>query len=185
MQPYYKNIPTTMCDFEAFYQRVAKELPDNCRVAEVGVADGYSALMLAYFLHQEGKKFEMKMIDSCDYGRINQANDVMRNIIKSGLGESIDFMQMPSLDASCKWPDNYFHFVFIDASHLYEPTKADIRLWYRKIMHGYILSGHDYNQEPVRNAVDETIPKAILQVEKTSKDYGVWWFKKEYDTVLW
>lgn len=173
-----------MCDFHDFYRRIAKELPDNCRVAEVGVADGYSALMLAYELHQLGKKFQMKMIDSCDYGRGDQANEVMRNIIRSGLGESIDFVQLGSLDASAKWPDGYFHFVFIDASHLYEPTKADIRLWYRKIMDGYILAGHDYNQEEVRNAAEEVVPKSILQIEKTSKDYGVWWFKKEHDTVL-
>jgi len=185
MQPYYQQIPTTMCDFHDFYKRIAKELPDNCRIAEVGVADGYSALMLAYELNLLGKKFEMKMIDSCDYGHWHQANEVMRNIIRSELGGSIDFIQVGSLDASCYFPDNYFHFVFIDASHKYEPTKADIRLWTRKVMDGHILAGHDYHHlEEVRNAVDEVVSPSILKVEKTTKDYGVWWFLKEHNTIL-
>ena len=54
-------------------------------------------------------------------------------------------------------------FVFIDASHLYEQTKADIRLWYRKVKDEGILAGHDLNQEPVGRAVREVIPYVITR----------------------
>lgn len=196
IQPYYKEIPTSMCDFEDFYRRVAKQLPNNCRIAEVGVADGYSALMLAYFLHEEGKDFTLIMIDNCDYGKFDQIGTIMKNIIKSGLGEKIQFLPYGSLDASCKYPDGYFDFVFIDASHLYEETKADIRLWYRKVKDEGVLAGHDYTGcEPVGRAVNEVIPDHVLKVneakpslvlrlEATEKDYGVWWVRKDWQVKI-
>jgi predicted O-methyltransferase YrrM len=187
-----------MCDFEAFYRRIAKELPNNCRIAEVGVADGYSALMLAYFLYEEGKNFHLTMIDSCDYGHGDQANEIMKNIIKSELGWYIDFMQVGSLDASCKFNDNSLDFVFIDASHKYEETKADIRLWYRKVKDEGILAGHDYSspENPgVGMAVNEVIPATVLKVnetkpsqvlrlEATSNNLGVWWVRKDWQVNL-
>ncbi len=180
---YYKQIPTSMTDFEGFYRRMAEQLPDGCTIAEVGVADGRSALMLADMLHELGKNFKLTMIDSCDYGHALQSRDIWMNIIKSGF-DCIDFLALGSLDCSCKFADNYFDFVFVDASHKYEPTKADIRLWYHKIKVGGVLAGHDYlcKENPeVRVAVDEVIPIQALRTETTDKGHGLWWtVKSEY-----
>ncbi len=187
-----------MCDFETFYGRIAIELPDNCNIVEVGVADGYSALMLAYKLTMLGKKFRLTMIDNCDYGRGDQANTIMKNIINSGLGESINFIQAGSLDTSCKFNDGSLDFVFIDASHKYEETKADIRLWYRKVVDGGILAGHDYSSpenEGVGRAVNEVIPDKVLKInesiphlvlrlEPTDKGLGVWWVRKDWQVKI-
>jgi cephalosporin hydroxylase len=177
----YKDIPGAMCDFEKFYHKIAKELPDNCRVVEVGVADGRSSIYLAETLHSMGKKFELVMVDNCDYGKDEQVNTIVKNIINSGLGKSIRFIQAGSLDASCKFPDNWAHFVFIDASHMYEETKADIRLWSRKVMWNHTLAGHDYNADEVNKAVNEVIPLDLLQVHDTEKNYGVWSMVKTRD----
>jgi len=177
MEPYYKKLSSSMCDFEPFYKMVAAGLPDNCRLAEVGVADGYSSLMMAHTLKEMGKLFHLTMIDNCDYGKGDQANEIMSNIIKSGLGDYITFRQMGSLDASCKYPDGYFDFVFIDASHKYEETKADIRLWYRKVKDEGLLAGHDYTcpENPeVAQAVNEVIPETLLKTNVTSMHRGVW-----------
>lgn len=170
-----------MFDFETFYRRVAFNLPNGSRIAEVGVADGKSAIFLAEALKQQGKTFHMHMIDNLDYGHNGQLTEILRNIQKSGLAEYITFLPMDSLSASCKFPDEYFHFVFIDASHKYEETKADVRLWFRKILPNCILAGHDYNTGPegiqVYKAVTEVIPQEHLQSEETEKGYGVWFIE--------
>lgn len=180
MRQTYKDIPGDMCDFHDYYRAVAISMPKKCRLVEVGVADGHSAIYLAETLSDLGKDFHLYMIDSLDYGKLDQANTIIRNIIRSGLGDRITFIQMGSLDASCLWPDNWAHFVFIDASHKYEQTKADIRLWYRKVMDGYYLAGHDMNQRSgneVWSAVRETLPSMHTVVE-TPSEYGIWQVEK-------
>lgn len=180
MKGTYKDIAGTMCDFHDYYYEIAESLPDDCRIVEVGVADGHSAIYLAETLAAMGKKFHLYMIDSLDYGGTDQANTIIRNIIRSGLGDYITFIQMGSLDASCLWPDNWAHFVFIDASHKYEQTKADIRLWYRKVMDRHYLAGHDMNEnegKEVWQAVEETLYGKYRVIE-TKKGLGVWQVKK-------
>lgn len=172
-----------MFDFPKFYQEIASRLPDSCRVCEVGVADGKSAIFLAEALANQGKSFQMTMIDNLDYGNTGQLTEIMRNVQRSGLSERIEILPMESLAASCLKPDNYWHFVFIDASHKYEQTKADIRLWFNKIMPDCTLAGHDYNTFDEVNlgvyaAVNEVIPEEHLRIYKTDKGYGVWAINK-------
>jgi len=174
----YKDIPGDMCDFHAFYERVAASLPSPCRVIEVGCADGHSAIFLAETLQRMGKKFEMVMVENMDYGKEEQQNTLLINIVKSGLADKIRLIALDSLAASCKFPDHWAHFIFIDASHKYEQTKADIRLWYRKVQHDFYLAGHDYNAPEVHSAVSELIPAHRLEVVSTEKDLGVWAVKR-------
>lgn len=179
MRETYKTIPGNMCDFHSYYRSIAEKLPNNCRVVEVGVADGHSAIFLAETLADLGKDFQLYMIDSLDYGRNEQANTIIKNIVNSGLANNITFLQMSSLDASCKWPDDWAHFVFLDSSHTYEQTKAESRLWFRKVMPGYTLAGHDMNEfegHEVWKAIKEAMPQA--SVIKTEKNLGVWEIKK-------
>lgn len=184
MRETYKNIPGDMCDFHDFYRSIAQKLPNGCRIVEVGVADGHSAIFLAETLADMGKDFHLYMVESMAYGGPDQANTIIQNIVNSGLGRSITLLQMSSLDASCKWPDNWAHFVFLDSSHTYEQTKAEIRLWYRKVMHGHFLAGHDYNANEgheVYTAVNEVIPQRVFH--DTQKGLGVWSIKKETDSI--
>ena len=167
-----------MFDFEEFYSIIAQTMPNHCRVAEIGVADGKSLLYLAAKL--EDKNALVIGIDSCAYGHDSQRNEIIRNIVKSGL--QVDFMQMSSLDASCKFNDGYFDFVFLDSSHTYEQTKAEIRLWIHKLKDGGVLAGHDYdivNSEGVVNAVNEVVREENLHIETTTNNFGVWWFTKQ------
>ncbi len=184
---YYTQIPTSMTDFEDFYRKIAEQLPDDCRIAEVGVADGRSALFMADCLAKLGKKFHLYMIDNLDYGNVDQAVTIVNHIVKSGHSDSITFYHQGSLDSSCKINDGSLDFVFIDASHKYQETKADIRLWIHKLKYDRILAGHDYTspENPeVRNAVDEVVPNDILNTETTTQGNGVWWFARYTDLKL-
>jgi predicted O-methyltransferase YrrM len=61
-----------------------------------------------------------------------------------------------SIEASKDFEDNFFDFVYIDASHDYEPVKADINAWWPKVKIGGIIGGHDYKWSPhVERAVRE------------------------------
>ena len=170
VRQYWKEIPGSMFDFQQYYQGIAQKLPQDSRIVEVGVADGKSAIYLAETLANMNKRFHLTMIDNLDYGNVEQLTEILRNIQRSGLSEFISFLPFDSLAASCKFNDNSLQFVFIDSSHRYEPTKAEIRLWYRKVMDGYLLSGHDYFSEEnpgVRTAVDEVIPAGKLRTAAT------------------
>jgi cephalosporin hydroxylase len=184
MNNYYQTINGSMFDFEQFYSKHAESMPNICRVAEVGVADGKSLLCMASKLEHYGKQYTLFGIDNCAYGHDEQRNEILRHIRQSGL--EVDFLQMSSLDASCKFNDGFFDFVFLDSSHTYEQTKAEIRLWIHKVKDGGILAGHDYdivNSEGVVLAVNEVIREDELNLEPTSNGCGVWWLTKKQITV--
>ncbi len=192
-----KNI---MFDFSSFYDRIAEELPDDCRIAEVGIADGISMIYLGEKLRSLGKKFKLYGIDNMDYGGYEQIKTIYTNVIESGLGQFIEIIPYDSVEASKKFNDNYLHFVYLDSSHEYNSTKAEIQAWFPKLVDGYKLAGHDYDlYEDVKNAVTELIPnryqretidteehfqefeeEQFLFTENTSSGYGLWYCVKDF-----
>lgn len=70
-----------------------------------------------------------------------------------------EILRMESVPASKIFKDDFFDFVYIDASHTYNNAKQDILSWYPKVKAGGVISGHDYlNDGPqfqVKRAVDE------------------------------
>jgi hypothetical protein len=59
-------------------------------------------------------------------------------------GDRARIIRKDSRDAAAEMPDASLDFVFIDADHSYEGSKADITAWAPKVKPGGILSGHDY-----------------------------------------
>lgn len=190
------DMESTMFDFSGFYDRIAEQMPDNCKVCEVGVADGESALYLADRLNKLGKNFTLYMVDNLDYGKYIQLCHIYENIIKSGLGGNIKVIPKDSIEASKDFNDGELHFIFLDSSHEYLETKESIINWYPKLLDNGIFSGHDYHlYEGVRNAVDELIPthfkrtdipdrefdyEKVLNIEYTEKGYGLFWMQKQW-----
>ncbi len=189
-----------MFDFREFYDKIAEELPNDCRVAEVGIADGASMIYLCKKLRSLGKKFKMYGIDNMGYGGYEQMKTIYTNVIESGLGQFIEIIPYDSVEASKKFNDNYLHFVYLDSSHEYESTKEEIKAWFPKLIDGYKLAGHDYDlYEDVKNAVTELIPnryqresihtaeqhqdfeeEQFLFTEPTSSNYGLWYCVKDF-----
>jgi cephalosporin hydroxylase len=192
----------TMFDFSFFYDRVAKELPDNSIVCEVGVADGNSALYLANKINSLGKSFKLYMVDNMDYGKYFQMKTIYENIIKSGLGKYIEVVPTDSVKASKMFNGDSLDFVYLDSSHQYKPTLKEIKAWYPKLRDGALLSGHDFysKENPgVQKAVKELLPEIIkrpdineadhhqeflphqfLNVENTPLNLGVWYATKTF-----
>lgn len=186
-----------MFDFFLYYNRIAEEMPNECNICEIGLADGDSMLYLAKRLHQLGKSFKIYGVDSMDYGSFEQMKTIYTNIIKSGLGEYIEIIPKESLIAADDFNDGYLDFVFIDSSHTYDGTKAEIKKWYSKVKDLGIMAGHDFlGHEEVYKAVTETIPlfvtrndipdrvfdaeRFLLDAVETDRGYGIWECRKDF-----
>lgn len=178
MLDFAKSIEGNMFDFEEYYLEVAQWIPSPARVVEIGLGNGKSSIFLAEAILNLGKNIErFVVVDNCEYGGAYQRNEIISNLVKSGMGNRIEFLEMSSLDASTKFPDGYFHHVFIDSSHKYNQTKSEIRLWQYKLLHDGVLAGHDIlsvvNLE-VGQAVKEIIPTDRLFIKETRDGHGVW-----------
>ena len=84
-------------------------------------------------------------------------------------------IRMDDLAVARLFPDGYFDCVFIDTSHRYEHTKAEIAAWESKIRSGGILSGRDYHakreiHKGVTIAVDEAYGDRVNE-----EDEMTWW----------
>jgi len=55
-------------------------------------------------------------------------------------------MKTDSLNASQKFSDNYFAFVYIDGNHDYDFVLQDLKLWFPKVKNKGLLFGDDYNR---------------------------------------
>jgi cephalosporin hydroxylase len=192
----WESINGDMFDFKDYYEKVALELPSGSRIAECGVADGKSAIFLAERMAELGKDFEFYFIDSMDYGGAKQITEIVKNISRSQLGNSITLLPISSLDAAATFNDNFFEFVFLDTSHQYMQTKEEIQIWWRKVKNNCILAGHDYNlYDGVKQAVNELIPRVrvmtteignfdSLKIYETSKKFGIWEARKNWQVKL-
>lgn len=179
----WQDIPgETMFDFQDFYKSMAEQLPPNGRACEIGVADGKSAI---FFAEHCPNSFTLHLVDNLAYGGMDQFKQIVTNCFRANVGThrfDTRGLGLSSLDASCKYPDEYFDFVFLDSSHDYEMTKVEILLWWRKLKMGGVLAGHDaIGIEGVGRAVIEMIPNA--KIEATAKGHGIWWIKKQTSKI--
>lgn len=189
-------IASEMFDFKEYYDMLAEKLPNPCRFAEVGIADGASAVYMAKKLSDLGKDFQMYWIENFDYGGVKQITEVVKNLVETDLGRRITLLPISSLDAAASFNDGFFDAVFLDSSHEYKQTKAEIILWNKKIKDGGILAGHDYYlYEDVKFAVVELLPQQrvynedksyfeSLEIFQTEKKYGVWQYTKNWQAPL-
>jgi len=117
--------------------------------------------------------------------------DLLKNVGNAGLCALVELIPVSSVEAPCRFPKVQFDFVFIDASHKFEWTKADISLWYQKVKVNGHLAGHDYNDlegAEVKQAVNMMFPKTKvlingmrqypLEIIHTKKDLNVWKVRK-------
>jgi len=81
--------------------------------------------------------------------------------------------KMTGVEAAPLFLDSAFDFVFIDDSHEYEVTKANIEAWLPKVCYGGVIAGHDYRHgfPGVDKAVSEVFAGIDVQMEADS----VWW----------
>ena len=92
-----------------------------------------------------------------------------------------EFVQKSTTEAASLYPDEYFDWIYLDATHTYAEARRDLAAWYPKVRVGGLVSGHDYqfqHQEigdgytfGVKDAVDEFASRRHLRVHSTCEPY--------------
>jgi len=63
--------------------------------------------------------------------------------------------------------DGLLDFVYIDANHSFDFITQDLQLWYPKVRHGGVISGHDFGIRGVNSAVRSFAKFNHLSITKT------------------
>lgn len=186
MKHFYQNIGENWFSYAEFYSDMVKHFPEGSNFLEIGAWKGRSTVCMAVEIINSGKAIDFYTIDQWKYIPTTEQPvssqeefdivflEFLDNI--EPVKNNIKVIKLSSEQASTLFDDNYFDFIFIDASHHYEDMKKDIQLWLPKIKNGRIISGHDYftSVHPgVKQAVDELLPEA----EKI-KEQNVWFYQK-------
>jgi len=156
------------------------------QMAEIGVAGGINSLMMlkAY------KNSFLYMIDSYALGQTEASAD---GITKS-YEDRRKIVIKTSSEAVKDFPDNFFDYLYLDASHDYESVLHDMELWYPKVKLFGMMAGHDWMMESVRKGVTtylqkNELPERLYGIQPYFQDtakgltdietHGIdWWFVK-------
>ena len=145
------------------------------RAIEVGVMDGVNAYAM---LSESTIRFLVLVDPYRPYGEIpDQAKQdenkfAMLDKLKA-FSDRMIFMPTFSQVAAGFYPDGFFDYVYIDATHSYESVKQDVNIWYPKVRVGGILAGHDYGggHLGVNQAVDEFANQNHLVLSAQDNDW--------------
>ena len=103
-------------------------------------------------------------------------DDQYRNAFNKYLPQNrIRIVREFSVKAAKFFPDETFHFVYIDADHTYEAVTEDLNAWFPKVKVGGVIGGHDYiSRAELRqyaNAGYETEHSAPFGVIEAVRDF--------------
>ena len=146
-------------------------LPDNSKALEIGSYMGESTkIMAASGIFNEivcVDPFEGKESFNNIFGYDwKEVEAEFNNNIK--YFDFINHVKDYSYNILDNYNNEYFDFVYIDASHEYEDVLRDIKQCIRVVRKGGLIAGHDYSWKSVKQAVTEVFGNNIKQFKDTS-----------------
>ncbi len=149
--------------------RLARAMPDEAVVVEVGSYQGRSTLAIAAGLDAVSDK-TLVAVDTFagDPGWSDRTSpDEGRAIFDRNTAEVsfLEVIQGESVAAAGQVADASVDWVFIDALHDYRSVIADIRAWAPKVKRDGLFSGHDWGRHGVSDAVLAFFPLDQIEVE--------------------
>lgn len=163
----YENI-NGWFNYESFYDAMIERF-DNANFVEIGAWKGKSACYMGERLKDTGKNIRYTVVDNFKGSPTEKVHLQDKEIVNGTLYETflknirplrafIGVIRDNSEDVPQHLSDSTIDFLFIDGDHTYEAVKRDIKLWLPKVKKGGVISGHDYDLESVKRAVDEIFP---------------------------
>jgi predicted O-methyltransferase YrrM len=173
MANYYNKIYGYF-DFSDIYSYALNKFP-NGRFIEIGSWLGKSTCFMAEIIKENRLNVKFYTVDTF-LGEVNAVdqqeivqkeggsiyNRFLHNMKEAGVIDYVTPLMATSEAASRLFEDESFDFIFIDAEHLYDFVKQDLKNWYPKLKKGGIFAGHDY-REGVKKAVDEFFKNTNIQ----------------------
>ena len=158
-------------------------------IVEVGTLFGeYAEHLLEYFpgtVHVVDPWENQPVTSYCDgCNAVNLPNAYLKTLARlERFGDRAVFHRKYSLNAALHFDEESLGAVFVDSNHSYESAQADIAMWYRKVVKGGIVAGHDfYNRHDdwhdcgVQQAVEEFC--AEMKLEFYTTECTSWWIHK-------
>lgn len=142
---------------------------NNLIGAEIGVASGIHASCFLLELDIDMVYLIDPYItykDEYETVKLERAREMESNayIKLAKYKHKIRWIKKKSVDAAKFIASNSLNFVYIDANHTYKSVAEDILSYYPKVKKGGLFSGHDYDYESVKRAVDEFINNQNLKL---------------------
>ena len=168
-----------------------KQLKDRNKLigAEIGVYFGTNA---SYYLEE----LDIESVFLIDpYTGYENYDPVKVGLISLEVAEGIAHHQLLKYKQKIMWikkkaseaagliADDSLDFVYIDGNHSHDSVTEDILLYYPKLKKDGLLSGHDYDYESIKKAVDGFAGSHGLAIH--TKDTGELGGKKKYDWWIW
>lgn len=187
----YKSVPGFF-NYEALYYHQVKEANNEDTFVEVGSLWGRSVIFMAQCCKDLQKNINIYSVDYWDYRGVPELmtpgldpsgldyqkdgtdclyNAYLNNLKECGVDDLIKPIRTSSEEASKQFEDNSIDFLFIDAGHTYDDVMNDLNCWYKKVKNGKTISGHDYDWDGVRMAVNEFFGASNIKIHNTSWVY--------------
>jgi len=144
---------------EQFFEKIKNLLPNHPVCAEIGVHQGFFAKKI----HEILSPSILYLIDPFKRGKDKNSpletytglldgwptaysNEDDLRYVKNVFCDNPEVIikQAFSYDAVSRFPDDYFDFIYIDATHVYESVKADLNMFLPKLKQDGLMCGHDY-----------------------------------------
>lgn len=185
------DVPGYLTDHDILtISELAKELPSNGILVEVGSFLGKSAVEWARSLKRLNKNYKIIAIDS-----FNTNIDILYDLLKEAefdIPESNshiemfrhytqDYSNIKPLEAFFNQDfvfDQKVAGVFEDSDHTQRTLSHALPYWWERLVPGGILSGHDYHLRDVQVSVDSFALLNDLTVHKADLGSTIWWIKK-------
>lgn len=187
MKHYYETIGENWFSYNEFYKDIIGKMPHGANILEIGCWKGRSTACLGVEIINSGKDMHLFCVDAWAYVKTTEQPvssqkmfnrvyfEFLKNIIP--LKKTITVIRKKSVEASFLMPDEFFDFIFLDASHYYQDIKDDNNHWLPKLKKGGIFAGHDYFT-PVHPGVKQAVDEVFGNNVKTIPEQNVWYYEK-------
>ena len=187
-----QQIPGTMdrLDYAERLYLIAKELPENCRILDIGGLYGASAIVFALTVKDRGglvytinPGFTNPKKWPKEYKLLGVRGDIyifLENITKCGVEGYVFPLAGTSEEVLNRWDGRLFDMIFIDGCHQYEFVKTDCQ-WLKYAKENAIVAFDDWDDG---NLEQSEVEKAGCEYLKKNSEWKRFFVENKQQRVF-